>query len=86
MRWKYGIFLGRSMASGKTFLTLSDGFVARARAMARVVPSNRWDHGRTLRVCATPLSENSRALDTIEEEENPHTDSISEQPRRSRSS
>ena len=37
-RWKFGIFIGRAMASDQNIIALSDGSVTRARAMCRVTP------------------------------------------------
>ena len=38
-RWRYGIFLGRSMASDQIFVGLASGEVVCARAKVRLVPS-----------------------------------------------
>ena len=42
-RWKYGVFLGRSLSSDEAFVGTRGGHVVRARALARLIPSVRWD-------------------------------------------
>ena len=56
-KWRYGTFIGRAMNSDRNVIATSDGPTTRARAMVRVVPSNRRDHGRMQRITATPLNE-----------------------------
>ena len=82
VRWRYGVFLGRSLSSDQNIIALSDGSTTRARAMVRVVPSNRWDAARIQGICATPLQEHKtvEALDSIEAEMSPHDHAPSEQP------
>ena len=41
-RWRYGVFLGRSLSSDQNFIGLHSGDVICARAMVRVVPNIRW--------------------------------------------
>ena len=53
-RWKYGIFLGRSMHSDQNFVGLMDGSVTTARAMVRLVPSARWSMKWVQDLVATP--------------------------------
>ena len=55
-RWRYGIFLGRSMNSDQNILGIHGGGVIRARAIIRLIPAARWDAERILGVKVTPLS------------------------------
>ena len=80
VRWKYGIFLGRSLSSDQNILALSDGTITRARAMTRIISSMRWDPDRRLRLTTTPCNERLNVLDSIEAEENPHDHPSTEQP------
>ena len=52
--WKYGVFLGRALASDLNFIALSDGSVTRARAMVRMIPSARWELARINAIQTTP--------------------------------
>ena len=40
--WRYGTFLGRASNCDQNFIGLSDGTIATARAIVRLVPSLRW--------------------------------------------
>ena len=55
-RWRYGIFLGRSMSSDQNFIGLANGEVVCARAIVRLVPSVRWDMSRIAAMRHLPLS------------------------------
>ena len=77
-RWRYGIFVGRSKSSDQNSIALSDGSTTRARAMVRVAPSNRRDHDRVNKLCATPLLEDSKNLDATEQENTPQGDATSD--------
>lgn len=79
-RWRYGIFVGRAMASDQNVIALSDGSVTRARAMTRVVPSARWNAEKIMKINATPVNEKQTSLDSIEGEENPREHAASESP------
>ena len=79
VRWRYGFFIGRAMASDQNIIALGDGSVTRARAMVRVVPSQRWDADKLSRLTATPFNEKQASLDSIEQEANPHEHAQSEQ-------
>ena len=46
-RWRVGIFIGRSWNLDQNVIGLLDGTTTRARAMARVVPTLRWDNPLT---------------------------------------
>ena len=70
--WRYGVFLGRTLASDQNFIALSDGTVTRARAMIRVPESERWDADRVLGVTGIPTSLSNIGLDSLEEAEDPH--------------
>ena len=72
-RWRYGIFLGRSLSSDQNYIGLSSGDVICARAIVRVVPEMRWSHEAISKISTTPLSFKSGALDKIEESAEPHT-------------
>ena len=71
-KWRYGVFLGRSLSSDQNFVGIAGGNVVRARAILRLVPSARWDSARLLGVTTTPLTENSRFMDDIETKDAPH--------------
>ena len=73
-RWRYGVFIGRSMNSDQNFVSLQDGYVVKARAIVRVIPEVRWDAQRIQNITMTPLDERARSgtLDAIEEAEEPH--------------
>ena len=79
VRWRHGIFLGRSMNSDQNFIGLPDGSVTGARAMVRLVPKKRWDTERTGNISATPMDFKTRNLDIIEQGPEPHAHS-SEDP------
>ena len=59
-RWRYGVFLGRSMNTDYNYVGLSDGTVVCARAMVRVIPSKRWDVKRLMGLRGTPNHEKLR--------------------------
>ena len=71
-RWRYGVFLGLSWNTDANFLGLMDGTVVRARAMVRVIPSQRWDVERLRRVTGTPMSLNTAIFDSVEDATDPH--------------
>ena len=66
------MFVGRAYNSDQNLVLLTDGSVARARAMHRVVPKIRWDSARIQRVTGTPLALNLVNHELLEEHENPH--------------
>ena len=70
--WRCGCFAGRSLSSGQNLITLSDGSVARARSIVRLVPDARWDPDWIMNTNATPLTESTQMLDSIEGISNPH--------------
>ena len=72
-RWRYGIFLGRSMSSDQNFVGIASGEVVCARAIVRVVPSVRWDMDRIAAISTTPFDYKSKNLDVIEEDADPHS-------------
>ena len=82
VRWRFGIFLGRSLSSDQNVIGLSDGTVTRARAMTRVVPSLRWSRDRVENLLATPIKERlpPQSLDDIEAETNPRDHDAGEMP------
>ena len=51
---------------------LLDGTVVRARAPVRVVPSQRWDKERLMRVSGTPMVLNTAHADEVENAEDPN--------------
>ena len=71
-RWRYGIFLGRSLSSDQNFIGLNSGEVVCARAMVRVVPAIRWDADRVANIHVSPLGFKNNSQDRIEEEAEPH--------------
>ena len=60
-------------------LGLPNGDVVRARAIVRLVPSSRWDSRLALLRNTTPLTENCKWLDAIEDHEQPHKHRPSEE-------
>ena len=65
----------------KLSLRLHDGTITRARAMVRVVPSQRLDANRIQNLLSTPLQDHKTdALDTIEAEMSPHDHAATEHP------
>ena len=54
-RWRYGVFLGRSLSSDQNYVALSNGDVVCARAIVRVVPNIRWSAELVSTVNTTPL-------------------------------
>ena len=71
-RWRYGIFLGRSMSSDQNFVGLANGDVVCARAIVRLVESVRWDMSKISAITVTPFDFKSRNQDIIEEDPDPH--------------
>ena len=71
-RWRYGVFLGRSMSSDQNFVGLASGDVVCARAIVRLVPSVRWEMGRIAAISTSPFDFKSRHQDIIEEDPEPH--------------
>lgn len=71
-RFRYGIYLGRSIGSDQNFVWLFNGTVVRARAIVRLVPAARWDWTFAQRLTTTPLTENSSWLDSMGQQERPH--------------
>ena len=70
-RWRYGVFLGRSLSSDQNFIGLSSGEVVCARAIVRVVPSIRWSSDMISKISTPPLTFRSGTLDRIEEHQDP---------------
>ena len=71
-RWRYGVFLGRSLSSDQNFIGIGTGEVVCARAIVRVVPNMRWSPESISKIQVTPLTFRSGALDQIEETHDPH--------------
>ena len=71
-RWRYGIFLGRSMSSDQHFVGLANGEVVCARAIVRLVLSLRWDAEKIRAIRITPFDFKTRNQDAIEEDPDPH--------------
>ena len=72
VRWRHGIFLGRSMSSDQNFIGLADGSVTCARAMVRLVSKRRWDTEQIGNISALPMDFKTRNLDIIEQGPEPH--------------
>ena len=72
VRWRHGIFLGRSMSSDQNFIGLPDGSVTGARAMIRLVAKKRWDTEKIGNISAMPMEVKTRNLDIIEQGPDPH--------------
>ena len=71
-RWRYGVFVGRSMNSDQNYIALTDGSITTARAMVRLVPSARWSTRYVENLIATPFNLKIKKLELIEEHEDPH--------------
>ena len=75
LRWASSMFLGTLMTSNGARTALPDGDVTRARSIARVVPSQRWNTEAVLairRVPADPRPKNPADDNAIETLQNPH--------------
>ena len=72
-RWRYGVFLGRSMASDQNFVGLANGDVVCARAIVRLIPETRWDADRIGAIRITPFEFKTKAQDIVEEDPDPHS-------------
>ena len=72
VRWRHGLFLGRSMNSDQNFIGLPDGSVTCARAMVRLVPRRRWDMTQLGNITTMPMDHKTKHLDVIEQEPDPH--------------
>ena len=72
VRWRYGVFLGRSMSTDQNYIGVADGSVVGARAMVRIVVAKRWNLSMITAVNSLPMDIKTRGLDTIEAEPNPH--------------
>ena len=70
-RWRYGIFLGRSLSSDQNFIGLHNGEVVCARAIVRVVPGIRWAPDRISNISTSPLTFKHGSMDRIEEDPEP---------------
>ena len=77
VRWRYGLFLGRSPNSDENVLGLPNGKVIRARAMLRVVIHARWSNERFDAVNMSPIKErlHRSTIDEIETQQQPHDQS-----------
>ena len=71
-RWRYGVFLGRASNCDQNYIGLANGSIATARAIARLVPSMRWDSGKVGAVTGVPMDHKTRDYDVIEEDAAPH--------------
>ena len=71
-RWRYGVFLGRSLSSDQNYIGLNNGDVVCARAIVRVVMGIRWNADRVSKIHTTPITFKSTSQDLIEEETEPH--------------
>ena len=71
-RWRYGVFLGRASNCDQNYIGLANGSIATARAIARLVPSLRWDSGKVGAVTGMPMDHKTRDYDVIEEDAAPH--------------
>ena len=54
LRWGIGVYLGTLMTSNEAVIALPDGEVTRSRAVARLVPSQRWRKEAILAIKGTP--------------------------------
>ena len=74
-RWRYGVFLGRASNCDQNFIGLANGSIVTARAVARLVPSMRWDSGKVGAIQGMPMDYKTREYDVIEEDASPHSHS-----------
>ena len=72
-RWRYGIFLGRSLSSDQNFVGLNTGEVVCARAIVRVVEGIRWAPDRIANIQMSPMAFKPGSMDRIEEDPEPQT-------------
>ena len=72
-RWRYGIFLGRSLSRDQNFAGFNTGDVVFARAIVRVVPGIRWAPDRLANIQMTPMSFKPESMDRIEANSEPQT-------------
>ena len=72
-QWRHGMFLGRASGSDQNFVELQNCNVVRARAIARMVTSARWNASLILGIRQTPLTEHTGYYDSIESQKDPHT-------------
>lgn len=54
VRWKLGVFLGHTPASGEHFVGARNGNVLKARSCVRVVEPSRWDRDALDRIVGIP--------------------------------
>ena len=71
-RWRYGIWLGRSINVDESYVATSDGRVTRARAIVRLIESARWDATKILSIKSKPGDKFVDGLEHVEEEVQPH--------------
>ena len=74
VRWRYGVFIGRSIHSDHNFVSLQDGSVVRARAIVKLSTEVRWDAQKVQNITMTPpIGDRARSgtLDATEEAEEP---------------
>ena len=67
VRWRHGIFLGRSLNSDQNYIGLDDGSVTSARAMVRLVPRKRWSSDKVGNISGLPMDFKTKNLDLIEQ-------------------
>ena len=79
VRWRHGVFLGRSMNSDQNYIGLSDGSVTCARAMVRMVHRKRWDTDKIGNITALPMDYKTKHLDIIEQGSEPHAHASTEE-------
>ena len=73
MRWRYGVWIGRSMSSDESFVATADGSVTKARAVVRLVEAARWNKPMIEAIRGTPMDMKSGpALEKIDAEPHPH--------------
>lgn len=72
-RWRYGVLLGRASNCDQNFIGLANGSIVTARAVARLVPSMRWDAGKVGAIAGVPMDYRTKDYDVIEEDAAPHS-------------
>ena len=78
VRWRHGIFLGRSLNSDQNYIGLDDGSVTCARAMVRLVPRKRWSSDKVGNISGLPMDFKTKNLDLIEQSPEPQEHARSE--------
>ena len=74
LRWSIGVYLGTMMTPNEALIGLPNGDVARARSVARLIPSQQWRAEAILAIEGTPAKPTKSGYDdsVLESLDNPH--------------